>query len=140
MSTPALQYLHLSPDSALPELAGGKPFKAVIVAEADVLETVLWDVSRWLIASGCLYALAWGKDCAAWHEALDDAFLEATNYEDVPAERALISTWHEDDDLDEVFWFARHRAAHAADLKQTLILHIADTPRREALEAQFRAA
>jgi hypothetical protein len=46
-------------------------------------------------------------------------------------------TAHEEDDLEEVFWFAQHRASHAADLKDTLILHLADTPRREELEAQY---
>jgi hypothetical protein len=140
MQSPAPKYLHLSPDADLPALEGLRQFKTILVIEADVLETVMWDISRWLVESGCLYALAWGKDCEAWHDALDDAYLEATNYEDVPAEQALISTWHEDEDLEEVFWFAKHRAAHPADLKQTLLLHIADAPRRDELEAAYSDA
>jgi hypothetical protein len=82
----------------------------------------------------------WGKDSEQWREAIEDASLEAADYEDLPAERQVQVTSHEDDDLDEVFWFAQHRAAHAADLKQTLILHLADVPRRDELEAQFRDA
>lgn len=100
----------------------------------------MWDISRWLIASGCLYALAWGQDSEQWREALEDAALEAVNYEEVPAERRVQVTAHADDDLEEVFWFAQHRAAHPAELKETLILHIADTPRREELEGQYRDA
>jgi hypothetical protein len=140
MQSPAPKYLHLGPDDALPALEGLRQFKAIVVVEADVDESMMWDVSRWLIDAGCLYALAWGKDSAAWREALEDASLEAVNYEDVPDVQQVLTTAHEDEDLEEVFWFARHRAAHAADLQQTLILHIADTPRREELEAQFRDA
>jgi len=140
MQSPAPKYLHLSPDAELPELEGLRQFKTILVVETDVLETVMWDVSRWLIASGCLYALAWGKDSEQWREAIEDAALEAVNYEDVPEDRRVLVTAHEDDDLDEVFWFAQHRAAHPGELKNTLILHIADTPRRDALEAQYADA
>lgn len=140
MLNQSIKYFHLSPDADLPTLEGLRQFKTILVADVEVQETTMWDVSRWLIESGCLYALTWGIDCEAWHEALDDAYLEAINYEDVPAAQALISTWHEDEDLEEVFWFAKHRAAHPADLQETLILHIADTQRREELEAQYRDA
>lgn len=140
MQSPAPKYLHLSPDADLPVLEGLRQFKTILVADADVHETMMWDVSRWLIESGCLYALAWGKDCEQWREALEDAALEAVNYEDVPDERRVQVTAHEEDDLEEVFWFARHRASHPADLTQTLILHIADSPRREEIEAQYRDA
>ena len=141
MSHQSIKYLHLTPDAALPALDGLRQFKAIIVCEAEVQEPMLWDVSRWLVASGCLYALAWGQDCEAWREAIDDAALEAVNYEDVPDEQRVLTTSHEDEDLDEVFWFAQHRATHPArELAQTLLLHIADAPRREALEAQYRDA
>lgn len=135
-----LKYLHLHPDDGLPTLDGLRPFKAIVVVEDDVQETTMWDISRWLIDSGCLYALAWGKQAEAWREAIEDAALEAVNYEDVPDERQVQVTAHEDEDLEEVFWFAQHRAAHAADPKDTLILHIADVPRRDELEAQYRDA
>lgn len=121
-------------------MEGLRQFKTVLVVDVDVQETMMWDLSRWLIGSGCLYALAWGKDSEQWREALEDAALEAVNYEDVPEECQVQVTAHEDDDLEEVFWFAQHRASHPADLKETLILHIADTPRRDELEAQFRDA
>jgi hypothetical protein len=140
MQNHAVKYLHLTPDSELPALEGLRQFKAIIAVEADVHESMMWDVSRWLVESGCLYVLSWGKESVAWQEAIDDAFLEATDYEDMPEQRALISTSHEDDDLEEVFWFAKHRASHPADLQETLIVHIADAPRREELEAQYHDA
>jgi hypothetical protein len=141
MQNHAIRYLHLGPDDALPVLEGLRQFKAIIVVEADVHETMMWDVSRWLIEAGCAYALAWGKDSEAWREALEDASLEAVNYEEVADPQRVLTTSHEDEDLDEVFWFAQHRATHPAhELNDTLLLHIADAPRREELEAQYRDA
>ena len=141
MSKQSLKYLHLDPDSELPALEGLRQFKTIIVAEADVQETMMWDVSRWLIESGCQYVLAWGKDSEQWREAIEDAALEAVNYEDVSDEQKVLITSHEDEDLEEVFWFAQHRASHPAhELSTTLILHIADAPNREALEAQYHDA
>ncbi len=141
MQKPSIRYLHLTPDSGLPALEGLQHFKAVLVVEAEVAEMTMWETSRALVASGCKYALAWGTDCESWHDAIDDAYLEATNYEDVPDQQRVIATWHEDEELSEVFWFASHRAVHPAhELRDILILHIADAPRREQLEAEFRDA
>ncbi|NYE61532.1 hypothetical protein FHW58_002739 [Duganella sp. 1224] len=140
MLNSTLNYLHLTPSSDLPALEGLRQFKTILVADADVQEPMMWDVSRWLIDSGSLYVLVWGQDSEQWREAIEDAALEAVNYEDVPDERRVLVTAHEDDELDEVFWYARHRAAHPADLKHTLILHIADAPRREDLEAAYSDA
>lgn len=141
MSKPAVRYLHLTPDAELPPLEGLSRFKAVLIADAEVAEMTMWETARTLIESGCLVALAWGADAERWKEALDDAHLEATNYEDVPDEQRVLVTSHEDEDLEEVFWFARHRAAHPAhELRDTLLLHIADAPRREELEALFNDA
>ncbi|MES2162420.1 MAG: hypothetical protein V4476_14770 [Pseudomonadota bacterium] len=141
MQKPVIRYLHLTPDSDLPALEGLSHFKAVVVVEADVAEMTMWETSRWLVESGCALALAWGKECEAWREAIEDASLEAVNYEDVPDEQLLITTAHEDEELSEAFWYARHRAAHPAhELRETLILHIADTPRREELETEYRDA
>lgn len=140
MLNQSIKYLHLSPDADLPTLEGLRPFKTILVADVEVQETTMWDISRWLIESGSLYVLIWGKDSEPWREAVEDAALEAVNYEDVAEQHRVLVTAQEDDDLEEVFWFARHRASHAADLQDTLILHLADTPRREELEDAYRDA
>jgi hypothetical protein len=45
----------------------------------------------------------------------------------VPEAQRVFVTAHEDEELEEAFWFAQHRAIHPAhDLNTTLILHIAD--------------
>lgn len=140
MQKQVLRYLHLMPDSDFPALEAIAPFKAIVIIEADMAEMTMWETCRSLVTAGCLYASVWGKQCEAWHDAIDDAYLEATNYEDVAPEKALATTWHEDEELSEVFWFARHRAMHPAELRETLILHIAEAPRRDELEAAWRDA
>lgn len=138
-----LTYLHLPPDADLPALAARPPFLAIVLAEDDVAETWLWDAARWLVASGARYVQAWGKDAGAWTEAVDDAALEAVDYEDVPDERRVLGTAHdpEDEDIDEVFWFAKHRAAHPAlPLDEAIVVHIAAAPRRDAIEAAWADA
>jgi hypothetical protein len=136
----SLHYLHLPADAALPDLPLS-PFLAIVLVEDDVTESWMWDASRWLVASGCRVLLAWGRDCEAWRDAVDDAALEAVDYEDVPDERAVIATSHEDEDIEDVFWFARHRASHpAVPLNAVLILHIAPTPRKDELEAAYADA
>lgn len=141
MRTTTLNYLHLAPDADLPPLALPAPFQAIVLVEDDVTETWMWETARWLVASGSHYVLAWGRDCEAWREAIDDAAEEAADYEDVPDEHRVLATAHEDEDMEEVFWFARHRAVHPAlALDATLIVHIAAAPRREALEAAYAEA
>jgi len=141
MQKPSIRYLHLNPDSELPALEGLHQFKAIIIIDVEVPEMTQWEICRWLVSSGCLYALAWGQDCAAWEEAVEEAALEAVNYEDVPEEQRVMTTSHEDEELSEAFWFAKHRAVHPAhEFRETLILHIADAPRREEIEAEYRDA
>ncbi|MET0320309.1 MAG: hypothetical protein ABW069_06270 [Duganella sp.] len=135
------RYLHLAPEGELPVLEALDNFKAVLVVDVDVLETVRWDISRWLVESGCKVAVVWGQGAVAWGESIEDAHLEATDYEDVADEDVLIVTTHEDDDLSEAFWYARHRASHPAhELRDTVIVHIADAPRQDELEEEFNDA
>jgi hypothetical protein len=136
-----VNYLHLLPDGPLPQLMDSAPFLAIVIADEEVAQMWQWEASRWLVEAGCRVLLAWGKDADAWAEAVQEAGQEAFDYEDIPQEQLVVATAHEDDDLDEVFWFARHRAAHpACTLNKTLILHVAGTPRREALEAAWASA
>jgi hypothetical protein len=143
MQRNTLTYLHLPPDAALPELGNRPPFLAILLAEDEVAEMWLWDVARWLVASGARYVQAWGKDAEAWTEAVDDAALEAADYEDVPDDRRVLTAGHDpaDEDVDEVFWFAKHRAAHPSlSLDAVLIVHIASAPRREEIEQAYTDA
>ena len=141
MPTNPVKYLYLSPDAPLPELNGLHRFKAVLIIESDVSQTWQWDASRWLVSSGCRYMLAWGNDCSAWADAVDEANLERFDYGDIPDEETVITTWHDDEDLEEVFWFAKNRAKHPVlDLNDIVLIHICTVERREEIENLYAGA
>lgn len=64
--------------------------------------------SDWIVKSEqCYWALAWGHECSIWDDALDYSYLEFCNY-DLPDDDdyTLMTTWHEDQTLEEVIEFA----------------------------------
>jgi len=141
MQNKPVKYLHLLPDAALPELEGLKRFKAVLVIESEVSQIWQWEVSRWLVSSGCRFLLAWGQECSAWDDAVDEANLERFDYDDIPDEETVMTTSHEDDDLEEVFWFAKNRAKHPVlDLNETVLIHIGDVEKRIEFEERYTHA
>lgn len=140
-SQPTLNYLHLRPHEDLPPIEQFPPFLAVLVIDEVCEEMWRWEACRWLAASNCRYLLAWGECCEDWAESAADAQLEAFDYEEVPAERLLMTTSHEDEELEEVFWFARHRARHPAlQLAHAVIIHIGGRGRKQELEALYAQA
>jgi hypothetical protein len=138
MQNQSVKYLHLRSGDPLPTISEVPPFKAIVVVEGDVSQFWQWDVSRWLVSSGCRYMLAWGTECSSWDESVDEANLEAFNYEDIPEDRLVMTTSHDDEELSEVFWFAKHRAHHPAqDLRDTIIVHISEQARQEDLKEMY---
>ena len=134
-------YIQLRPEGALPTLEHLAPFMAVVVIDDDSDEMWRWDVARWLVTSGCRFMLAWGKECESWHDAVLEAADEAFDYDDIAPEATVLATFHDDEDLDEVFWFARHRASHPAlQFSHVVILHVAELGRPDELVEQFADA
>lgn len=106
-----------------------EPFRAVIVAETEVSAEWMSAVSEWLVMSGCLYAMSQGPQASQWDTAIDLANLKAHDFGDIPEHKFVMTTWHDDDPLEEVFWFCKNNAFHSTvDLSRTLILHIAARP------------
>ncbi|WP_027475146.1 DUF7684 family protein [Curvibacter gracilis] len=139
--TPTPEYVHLLPGAPLPPLASSAPAKVVIVADVVVESHWQASVSDWLIRSGCLYMLAWGAGCSSWDDAVDMANLEQFGFSDVPEDRFVMTTWHEDEHLGEVFRFAKHDAQHPSEqMDRTLILHISTDSREVELLDAFAAA
>lgn len=125
--TESIHYLHLPPSSALPDIAHLSPYRAVVIIDAQVRADWQWKVSDWLIASGCLYMMAWGPDCTTWDDSVDIANLEAFDFEDVPDDRFVYTSWHNDQTLGEVFYFCKRHARHpAVALPHVVLLHVAE--------------
>jgi len=119
-------YFHVQPDAALPGIGYLAPFRAVVIVEEDVSAEWRTDVSDWLVRSGCLYMMAWGRDCSLWDDAVDWANIDHFLFKDIPEDRFVVTTWHDGDPLDEVFSFCKRLAIHpAVELPQVILLHIA---------------
>ena len=120
-----VKYLQLEPTSEVPDISALNPFRAVVIVEENVSLEWQIQISNWLVSSGCLYMMAWGLNCVTWDDSVDLANLEQFNHGDIPDEKFVITTWHENEPLKEVFWFSKHNALHPdVDIKNNLLLHI----------------
>ena len=139
----ALTYLQLRPESPLPlqDVSGLSPFRAVVVIQDPVTEKWQFEVSAWLVQVGCLYMMAWGSECSSWDDSVDVANLEQFHYEEVPEAKFVMTTWHENEPLKEVFWFSKNNAFHpVVEIKNTLILDISNTSHEREFLAEYNHA
>lgn len=121
-----LTYIHLASDSTPPSLDIQTPFRAVVIIEQPVSQDWQLQISDWLVRSGCLYMMAWGQDCSSWDDSVDLANLKIFDFGDIPDDRFVMTTWHADEPLSEVMWFAKNNAFHPdVELEQTILLHVA---------------
>ena len=135
-----LKYLQICPQQALPDLGDLAPFKAILIVDEAMPETWHWEVCRWLAKTACRHAVIGGRECAGWAESLEDANMEAFDYEAIPDDRLLVTTAMEEEDMDEVFWFAKHRATHPAyALVDAVILHVSGSEEKERFEKAYKA-
>ena len=125
----------------LPAVADHAPFRAVVVIDAPYSTGWQKDVSDWLVLSGCLYMMAWGEDCSSWDDSVDYANRDAFSSGEIPDEKFVMTTWHERQSLDDVFWQAQFAADHPdVALAGTLIIHISDKEAGDEFLARFIAA
>lgn len=134
-------YLHLPVGHTPPSLEGYRPFKAVLVIEQPVTDEWQSLVSEWLVQSGCLFMMAWGRDCSSWDDSVDYANLSAFNFGEIPEDAFVMTTWHADEPLREALWFAAHTAFHPTmALDRTIIVHISAEERGAELLGAFQQA
>ncbi len=137
-STLNLQYFRVPPGGKLPDLSVFNPFWVVLIIEEEVTPQWRDEVSAWLVGSGCRYMMAWGLDCASWDETVDHANLQQFGYGEIPEKDFVFTTWHENDSLEEVFFFAKYAARHPAhELKNLVLVHIAYEKRADEFEEMF---
>ena len=140
MSDPVV-YLRIVEGEPLPDITGHAPFRAVVVLDAPYSAEWQTAVSEWLVASGCLYMMAWGENCSSWDDSVDWANIEAFNHEDIPEESFVMTTWHEKEPLIGVFWFARFCAHDPYDLiRCSLIVHVGTVDRKREFLALYEQA
>lgn len=57
-----------------------------------------------LVSQGLIYFCSWGKNCELVHDAVDVCRDEG-QYELPSGEFVLMTTWHDDEPLEEAFWY-----------------------------------
>ena len=113
----------------------------IIVSETTVSDDWRSSTARWLVDGGCLYAVAWGRECEKWHDAVDWAVLETFDYGDIPDDNFVMTTWHAEEQLSEALWFAGNCAFHPhVELKQTVLLHVANEANEDGMTANYAAS
>ena len=131
-------YRHLKPGQQLPTLEP-KPYRLIIVADEEVSDAWRNLVAKWIWCIGARYVMAWGHSCEEWHDSVDLANLEAFDFRKVPDKDHIMTTWHTDEPLSEVFWFSGFCAYHRdVELSETVILHISYDDRSEEILAQYQ--
>ena len=141
LSIKTMDYVRIKNNEELPDISKHKPFKCVVVIEQEIAPDWQVEVSNWLCSSGCMYMMAWGQDCSSWDDSVDQANIMQFQGEEIPDDSVVFTTWHEDEPLSEVFWFAKHTAHHEShDLKNTVVLHISVTEKSHQFKAEYANA
>jgi hypothetical protein len=137
----ATTYIQLKPNGTPPDVSHLRPFRAVVVIDDEVTQKWQSIVSSWLVGSGCLYMMAFGNNCSAWNDSVDYANCAAFNFGEIPDEYFVMTTWHENEPLKNVFWFAKNSATHpTVDLPNLLILHVSDVDEGNELLSECASA
>ena len=133
-------YIQLRPGEKLPSISHLKPFAAIVLVEEVVDPEWQRVTSTWLVESGCRYMMAWGMECASWDDSVDIANLEQFNFGEIPEDDRVMTTWHADESLSEVFWFAKNSAFHpTVNLDRFALVHISMKGNRDGLVKQYSA-
>jgi len=135
-----MHYLQISDQAQPGGVSIQSPFKALLIAEDTAPGEFKAELSRWLVAAGCLYMMAWGEDCRAWQDAVNLANLQAYDFGVIPDDALVITTSHPDEPLSDMFWFAKYTAMHpCTPLDNVVQLHLSADRREVELTAQYES-
>ena len=134
-------YVRISEGEPFPDISSYGPFRAVVVLDGAYSPEWQDEASDWLVRSGCLYMMAWGENCSSWDDSVDFANIRKFDFQEIPDESFVMTTWHDNEPLEEVFWFAGF-CAHQGDveLDSTLIVHVGRADRSTEMRERFQAA
>lgn len=62
-------------------------------------------ISKWIVESQARYAVCVGYECSTWDDSIDFALLEKFQYGKVPDEHFVMTSWHENESIDDILSF-----------------------------------
>jgi hypothetical protein len=99
------------------------------------------EVARQLLQAGCRYAVCGGQSCEAWHDAVDEEFVQQHMNDSNATLDAVhvMTTWHADESPDDVaFFFVLNTNFGDHDFERYLVLHVGDGQAKEEVDAAVR--
>lgn len=134
-------YLHQKPDAELVDVRQSEPCRVVLISECSTPQALKDSIAKELVHGSCLYLMAWGTECEAWHDAVDMANIEKFDFQEIPEEQFIMTTWHDNEPLVEAFWFCKNNATHStAEFRHTVLLHVSPEAREQQVLAQYAGA
>ena len=102
---------------------------------------VILNVAKSLLQNGLAFFCGWGPDCERVHDLFDDAICER---EPNPTDSSVImTTWHDEENLDEALWFHLNTAFAAGDYeascKASLIISVGNDHWTQKIEKRLAA-
>lgn len=89
---------------------GTRHFACFIAWDARFASTQeICSLARYLLDAGCVYFCCWGPGCERVHDIIDEEYAgDGTSISNDAS--TIMTTWHNDETLDEAVWFALNAA------------------------------
>jgi hypothetical protein len=85
---------------------GGEDYVCLLgINDQHVTDDERHTLSAALVKTGCRYACCIGFDCSQWDTSIDIAYLETDKDYDPSEERFVMTTWHEDEPMEDTVNF-----------------------------------
>ena len=75
------------------------------------------NIANWALDQGAVYVCVWGPDCEQVHDIIDEVLVDRNP--DPTDEDVIMTTWHDDETLEEALWFAVNSAFPAGAYTET---------------------
>ena len=98
-------------------------------------------ISKTLIEAGCRYAVCGGKNCEAWHDAVDaeDINRHRDDSCDVRENELVMTTWHDGESPDDVaYFFVLNTDFADHQFQRYLVLHVGNSEATKLVDAAVR--
>jgi hypothetical protein len=105
-SRPLLSTFASGPDDFSSSIAiQGKHWVLFLAMDARPMSTnEISDIANWALDQGAVYVCVWGPDCERVHDIIDEVLVDRNP--DATDEDVIMTTWHDDEALNEALWFA----------------------------------
>lgn len=115
-------------------------FSVLLAVDANDMDTeTIASAVRQLLTKGMVVLCVWGKDCERVHDIADEVIIGERFY--VGTERVILTTWHNDESLEETAQFAKKiepAEGYLAEFKGVVGISIGPAEQAKRINHVFR--